>query len=127
MRTLVDSGDRDAAGKALDRAVETNQVEAFHPQVQQLSREIKTPQGGKPPKPTPAAPSLPPNISEYALPMGPPAPRPPAPPQDNLFRPMPTAQGAAAKPALSPQPAAPSTSPERISRPFLPKTTPSPS
>src|SRR5262249_40595728 len=62
IRTLVDSGDLDAAGKALDQAIETNQVEVFHPQVQQLSREIKSPQAANPPKATPAAPSLPANI-----------------------------------------------------------------
>jgi eukaryotic-like serine/threonine-protein kinase len=122
IRTLLESGDLDAANKALDQAIETSTVEAFDPRVQQLSQQIKNPEQPKTPKGAPPVPSLPANISrEYALPIGPAPPLAPDSKPESPLRPLPTSQGAAAKPAFSPQPAAPTPSPERISRPFLPK------
>jgi hypothetical protein len=116
IRTLVESGNVDAASHALDQALQAKVVEDFDPRIQQLSEQIKDAKSA--PEPEAGAPVTPPAISrEYAFFHRTPPSPPPALDKPFLRGPS-TSQGAATKRALSPQPVAASPSPGSMPPPL---------
>ncbi len=106
IRTLIDSGHLDAAGKALEKAVESKLVEDFDPRIQQLAETISDAKGNdakgvatrEPESPGVAPPKL---STEYAFYNSAPTNTAP-PPEASLHGPS-TTQGAATQRARSPQ------------------------
>jgi len=109
IRTLVESGNLDAASQALHQALQAKVVEDLDPRIQHLSEQIKDAKSA-PAEPDDGAPAMPPALSrEYAFFHRTPPSPPPALDKPFLRGPS-TSQGAATKRALSPQPAAASPS-----------------
>jgi eukaryotic-like serine/threonine-protein kinase len=110
IRTLVESGNVDAASQALDQALQAKVVEDFDPRIQHLSEQIKDAKS-VPGEAPPGQPAIPPAISrEYAFFHRTPPSPPPALDKPFLRGPS-TPQGAATQRALSPQPVAASPPP----------------
>jgi eukaryotic-like serine/threonine-protein kinase len=105
IRTLIESGEIEAAGRVLDEALETKTADGSDPHFQQLAARIREAKPAPPPDPATATDAVPPAVSnEYALFQS--APLPPDPPPPELLRGPTTSQGAATKRALSPRPSA---------------------
>jgi serine/threonine protein kinase/predicted Zn-dependent protease len=118
IRTLMESGDLQAASQALDETLETKILETFDPRIQRLAEQIKDSKAVVAGEPAPSPPSIPPSISrEYAFTQGTPMPSAPAPPENISLAGASAAQGAAVQPALSPQHTVPITPPEEVSPP----------
>ncbi len=101
IRTLIDTGDLEAASHALDKALESKVVENLDPRVQQLAERIsdaKSIPSRAPGSALPAAPGL---SREYAFFQS--APTDPHPPQEPSVQGPSTSQGAATQRALYPQ------------------------
>jgi eukaryotic-like serine/threonine-protein kinase len=102
IRTLIETGNVDAAGQALDQALEAKAVDDFDPRIQHLSEQIKDAKSA-PREPAPGSPPVPPAISrEYAFFHRTPPSPPPALDKPFLRGPS-TSQGAATQRALSPK------------------------
>jgi hypothetical protein len=103
IRTLIESGQIEAASQALDNALETKTADDTDPLFQQLAARIKEAKSVPRPEPVTATDAIPPATSrEYAFFQS--APIPPDPPPAELLRGPVTSQGAATKRALSPRP-----------------------
>jgi serine/threonine protein kinase len=105
IRTLIDSGDLDAASRSIEKVIESNTLESYDPRIQRLSERIKDAKSAPAGEPAaPQAPGVPGLSKEYALatpiPEAPVAPEK-APPVDSTA----TAQFSASTTAVPERPA----------------------
>jgi serine/threonine protein kinase len=108
IRTLIESGNLEAASQIIDEALKTNTLEAGDPRIRRLSTQLKDAESRKPGESTNIPAAAPPSVErEYAFMPGPPAQAIPPPSEGSLLRQAATAQGAAAQPALEEQTVAP--------------------
>jgi serine/threonine protein kinase len=125
IRTLIESGDLEAASQIIDEALKTNTLETGDPRIRRLSAQLKDAESRKPGESTIIPTEAPPSVErEYAFMPGPPAQAIPPPSEGSLLRQAATAQGAAAQPALQEQTVAP-VSPEepfQLSAPVVAQT-----
>jgi len=102
IRTLIDTGQLEAAGQALDKALESKVVEELDPRSQRLAEQIRDAKRIPPREPPAGPPASPPDLSrEYAFFQS--TPTDPVPPQEAFLHGPSTPQGAATQRALSPQ------------------------
>jgi eukaryotic-like serine/threonine-protein kinase len=107
IRTLIESGNLEAAGRTIDEALETKVLETFDPRIQRLSEQIKDAKSVAARASAPGPSSVPPSISrEYAFLQGPPLPTAP-PPEKTPAADAPTQLASVSQPTFAPQPAAP--------------------
>jgi hypothetical protein len=112
IRTLIESGNLEAASQVIDEALKTSTLETADPRIQRLSAQLKDAESWKPGESTAIPTLIPPSVErEYAFLPGPLVPTAP-PPEKSFPGHVATAQGAAAQPALAPQAVLPIISPE---------------
>ena len=125
IRTLIESGNLEAASQVIDEALKTNPLEAADPRIRRLSAQLKDAESRKPGESTSIPTAAPPSVErEYAFMPGPPAQAIPPPSEGSRLQQVATAQGAAAQPALEEQTVAP-VSPEepfQLPAPAVPQT-----
>ncbi|MBV8514115.1 MAG: hypothetical protein JO260_02335 [Acidobacteria bacterium] len=124
IRTLIESGQIDAAGRALHKALETEAAQQSDPRIQALTARIEEAGTSHPMTPTATSVVPPAEAREYAFFQNAPIQPPPQPSSDALWGPS-TAQGAATKRALSPTPNL-SPKSEPPAAPILPPVQPQP-
>jgi serine/threonine protein kinase len=113
IRTLIESGNLEAASQVIDEALKTNILETGDPRIRRLSAQLKDAESRKPGESTTIPTAAPPSAErEYAFMPGPPAQAIPPPSDGSFLRQAATAQGAAAQPALKEPTVVPSVSPE---------------
>jgi Protein kinase domain len=117
IRTMIESGDLTGADQAVDKALDTKIVENFDPRIRRLSEQIKDAKVAVARQSDPDVSLTSPGMyQEYALQQGPPTEMPPAiSPEQAQPRPVPSAQGAAAHPALTRQTVDPTPEREEVS------------
>lgn len=138
IRTLMESGELEAATLAVDEALKTNAVETFDPRIQRLSGQIKDARTQAEQKSMPAPISAPPadDSREYAFLEPPPMPSAPVPAekasavdlsgvQPVVSRPAPASPPVASSAPVAPvQPVARIASPEPVALPPVPPLVP---
>ena len=121
IRTLIESGNVEAASQTIEEALETRILEAFDPRIQRLSEQIKDAKSIAARESAPAGPSVPPDISrEYAFLQAAPLPRGSAPPEKAASTDAPTAQVNVSPPAFAAQSVAPANPLEVVLPPPVP-------
>jgi hypothetical protein len=124
IRTLVDSGDLDAANQKIEEVVNSKVLEPFDSRVQRLAEQIKDVQSAPTPEPASSPSAAPPTLSkEYAFLQAAPLPTVPPPVEKTAPVDVSTVQPAAVQPAPV-QPAA--TQPMNWTQPVAPTTPPLP-
>lgn len=107
-RTLLESGDLDAAGRTIDDALKSNILDPFDPRAQRLAEQIKEAKAPPAAETTKSGSPAPPALSkEYALLQSPPLPEAPpspekTPPQDSVTATGQISAGQAAVPHSTP-------------------------
>jgi serine/threonine protein kinase len=113
IRTLIESGQLEAASQVIDEALQTNTLGAADPRIRRLTAQLKDAESRKPGESTTIPTAAPPSAErEYAFMPGPPAQAIPPPSENSFLRQAATAQGAAAQPALKEPTVVPSISQE---------------
>jgi len=107
IRTLIESGNLQAASQTIEEALETKVLETFDPRVQRLSEQIRDATSVAP-EAKPTTPLAPPTLSrEYAFFPAAPLPSSLAPPEKPPATEAPTVLASAEQATLAPQPIAP--------------------
>jgi serine/threonine protein kinase len=108
IRTLIESGNLEAASQVMDEALKTNTLETGDPRIRRLAAQLKDAESRTPGESTIIPAAAPSDVErEYAFMPRPPAPAVPLPSEGSFLRLASTAQGAAAQPALEAQTAVP--------------------
>jgi hypothetical protein len=122
IRTLVDSGDLDAASQKIEEVVDSKILEPFDSRVQRLAEQIKDVQSAPTPEPASSPSAAPPTLSkEYAFLQAAPLPTVPPPAEKTAPVDASAVQPSAVQPATV-QPAA--TQPMNWTQPVAPTTAP---